>query len=330
MCYDAPIPARARSLGRRAATIAALTWLLVPPPATAVEATASVHIQSVDMDDEPDHSAVPPIAEIGSEQALQQPQVRRADPSLGAAWRSATPELIPGIRTISRGSSVEVLEPKTGVSLSAGNLAVPTSIDGRPGYIVLDQRPVGFMTAALEREMGVQALYRPLKGVSVTVGGYNNKGSYKSGTLPVKAALTRMDINLGSVRGGGFYYYGTGRWWGDKTKAGFDVRTRLGPFEISAQVMQGTIYGIDQLGWYASISQQLRRSTTLAARFEQFNSNTHYLGPDSHAILALVERLAPTRTFKLNLQVSAADPSRAPTAPWPSNWAVLGQLSQRY
>ncbi len=258
----------------------------------------------------------------------------RGIPSLSRTLRPPpSPVFLSGVKTISRGSSVEVMDDSTGLALRAGQIPLPTNPDaaGRPAYLVMDYRPGNYLTAAVDREMGLQASYRPARGFAFTVGAYNNKSSYKFGTLPVKDALTRVDVDLGFAQGGGFYYYGTGRWLGDRTKAGFDVRSRIGPIDLSGQVVHGTSYGIEQIGWYAAASHNLRSSTTLVARVDQHNPNLRkQYGPDSHVVLALVERLSAKRTVKVNAQLGLSDPNRAPVTWGPSNWALIGQLSQRF
>ena len=253
--------------------------------------------------------------------------------SLASTWRPPPlPNLFPGMKTITRASSVELQDSSSGLALRAGNLFLPTNPDGgRPYYLVFDQRPGNYLTAAAEHEMGVQAVYSPLKALGFTLGAYNNKGSYKFGSLLVKDTLGRVDLDLGFARGGGFYYYGTGRWLGDKVKAGFDVRTRLGPLELSAQILHGVSYGVEQFGWYGAVSQNLTPSTTLVARLDQHNPNLRkYHSPGSHVVFAVVQKLPAARTVKFNVQVGLGDPNRAPINFGPNNWAVIGQLGQRF
>jgi hypothetical protein len=253
--------------------------------------------------------------------------------SLASAWRPPPlPSLLPGLKTIAKASSVELQDTASGLALRAGNLFLPTNPDGgRPYYLVFDERPGNFLTAAAEHQMGVQANYSPLKALGFTLGAYNNKGSYKFGTLLVKDTLGRVDVDLGFARGGGFYYYGTGRWLGDRTKAGVDVRTRLGPIELSGQILHGVSYGVEQFGWYGAVSQNLTPTTTLVARLDQHNPNLRkYHAPESHVVFAVVQKLPGARTLKINVQAGLGDPNRAPIEFGPNNWALIGQLSQRF
>ncbi|MBM3266447.1 MAG: hypothetical protein FJZ01_02260, partial [Candidatus Sericytochromatia bacterium] len=233
----------------------------------------------------------------------------RGTPSLTRTWRPlAGPDPFPGLKAIRRGTSVELTGTGSPLAVQAGKVVLPTSPEaGRPAYLVKDERPAGFLTAAAESNTGLQATWKLVRQVGVTVGAYNNKTSLKGDANLVRDALGRVDVDLGFAKGGGFYFYGTGRKPGDKTKTGFDLRTRLGPFELSGQVVHGVNTGAEQLGWYAAISQQLTSQITAVARVDQNRNLRKNPGAATHAVVALIQRLPRGRTLKLNYQVGIAD-----------------------
>lgn len=237
-----------------------------------------------------------------------------------------------GIKTLNLGSSIEVQGMLRGLVIRAGQLRVPTGSQvERPAYFVFDHRPGWFWTASPMREMGLEVSFNPVPALGLTVGGYNNKGSYKFGTLIVKSLIGRIDMNLGAVNAGGFLYYGTGRWWGDNVRVGIDLRTTIGPMEVTGQVLGGMYGGIQQAGWYVDVRRQILPGTTLIARFDEHNPNVlMYSGLDSHLTFAILRRLTPFRTIKVNLQLGIADPRRVQGAALPSTWALIGQIWQRF
>lgn len=236
------------------------------------------------------------------------------------------------IKTINRGSSVEVQGVVRGLVVRAGQLWVPTGYQAaRPSYFVFDHRPVWFWTANQLREMGVEASYRPVQNLGLTIGGYNNKGNYKFGTLIVKSVIGRVDLDLGLAKAGGFLYYGTGRWWGDSTRVGLDLRTMVGPLELTGQLLSGVYGGIQQAGWYVDMRREVQPGTTLILRFDEHNPNLKvYSGLDTHATVAVMQRLSATRTMKVNFQLGFADPLRVQDSTLPSTWAVIGHIWQRF
>ncbi len=266
---------------------------------------------------------------------LQAPGRTGAGAAPGASARAGhaakPPPILPGFTTTSYGSSVEVRWRLTGLAVRAGQLWLPLGAEAsRPAYFVFDHRPAWFWTAAQFRKSGVQASLRPVPNLALTVGGYNDQASFRVGGALVKDAVGRAEVDFGRFQAGAFGFVGTGRWFGDSTRLGFDLRTRVGPVQISGQVLRGSYFGIEQTGWYAQASHDPGPGTTVTARLDAHNPDIRvYSGLDSHALLALQRRVSPRLTVRLNLQVGLADPIR-PQAVWPSAWAVVGQAYQRF